>query len=138
MLFKRPWLVGAMFEFLLVLVVVNAARAVNAIRLWDYLAEIPLTASPLYMLITGVLWALRSLWVGWWVWQGKPQAPRALRWTITGYAFYFWADQLFLRVNPLRETNWPFMFALTAFVVLFTFLGLTHPNVVAFYEVKDE
>lgn len=138
MIFNRPWLVGALTEFMIVLVVVNGARVVSGIKLWDYLSELPLGVSPSYMVVTGSIWLVLSFIAGVWTWRGNRRAPWALRIVLAGYVLYYWIDQIFLRVSPLRTTNWPFMAGLTVFVLAFTFLSLLHPNVKDFYEVADE
>ena len=74
----------------------------------------------------------------WWVWQGKPGAPAALRIVTIVYLLYFWIDRWQLMTSPIRLTNWPFLLLATLLFGILIFTGLEIPEVKNFFGGEDE
>ena len=142
MIFKRPWPVILLLAGVLVFTAGMLLRAWNGIRFWDFLSGLPLSVSPLYLVLTGGLWALFGLRVMWWLWQGASWAPAALRHLTVSYVLYYWIDQLLVMTSPLRQTRWPFSSGLSILAILIVIFGLNQPSVKNFfggaYEQEDQ
>jgi hypothetical protein len=142
MIFKRPWMVFVLLVGVIVFTAGMLLRAWSAIRYWAFLSGLPLEVSPLYLALTGGLWALFGLRVIWWLWQGNRGAPAALRTLATGYVLYYWVEQLLVMTSPLRQARWPFSAVMSAAAVIVVMLILMHPSVKNFYggsyEQKDQ
>jgi len=142
MIFKRPWPVILMLTGVLVFTAGMLLRAWNGLRYWEFLSGLPLSVSPLYLVLTGGLWTLFGLRVMGWVWQGRATAPTALRYLTVSYVLYYWIDQLLVMVSPLRQTRWPFSAGISILAVLIVIFGLNQPSVKNFfggtYEQEDQ
>ena len=138
MFLKRPWLLIVLLVCTAVFTAVMLLRAWSALREWGFLARLPMTASPLYLALTGALWGLLGLRVMWWLWRGDQRAPAAVSTLTLGYVLYYWADQLLVMASPLRQSRWPFSAAVSAAAVIAVFLILKHPGVKDFFGGKYE
>jgi hypothetical protein len=121
----RPF--GVTLFALLVLIVagVNFTRLILAVRNWDFLASL-LPFSPLYLVITGLIWSAGGLVLTWGLWRGSAWAPR---WTMVAmliYSVYIWYDRLVMPGYQSRNQNWPFVLSVNLLLLLAGFLILTH------------
>ena len=133
MIFKRPWLVLLLFIFSLVFTVSAAARVWNGVQFYWFLDDLSMSVSPLYLVITGVVWSILGAATAIMVWWGNSLAKRVLISGTLLYSVFFWFEQLFLMSNPLRKTNWLFLVILTLIVFLVEVLSFQHPRVRKFF-----
>ena len=133
MIFKRPWLVILILIFIIGFLVINLLRALNAGQLWGFLSELPLAVSPLYLLLTGGLWSVLLLRLAWWVWQGDPRTPAAVKIVSVVYVLYYWAERIFLMTSPLRFTSWVFLLVISAGLVFSFFEIFRYDSVKSFF-----
>lgn len=142
MIFKRPWPVIVLLAGVLVFTAGMLLRVWNGIRYWKFLNGLTMSVSPLYLVLTGGLWALFGLRVMWWLWQGASLAPPALRHLTVSYVLYYWIDQLLVMTSPLRQTRWPFSALLSLLAVIIVIFVLYLPGVRNFfggaYEQEDQ
>lgn len=142
MIFKRPWPVIVLLAAVLVFTAGMLLRAWNGVRYWEFLSGLPLAVSPLYLVLTGGLWALFGLRVMWWLWRGKAMAPTALRYLTVSYVLYYWADQFIVMTSQLRQSRWPFSAVLSVLAVVLVMFVLNQPSVSNFfggaYEQEDQ
>ena len=73
-------------------------RIYSAIANWQVLIEFG--ASPVYILGTGILWALAGMGLIVVFWQAKPYAPAAGSATAGAYYAWYWLDRLVLQPAP--------------------------------------
>jgi hypothetical protein len=133
MIFKRPWLVLLILLFVIGFAVINLLRALNGVRLWGFLSELPLAVSPLYLVLTGGLWSVLLLRLAWWVWQGDPRTPAMVKTVSVVYVLYYWAERIFLMTSPLRFTSWPFLVVVSAGLAFSFFEIFRYDSVKSFF-----
>lgn len=105
----RPFSVTLLAVLVLMLAVMNLLRLLRAAALWDFLSEV-LTISPLYFVLTGLIWTITGGVLLWGLWRGRNWAPRITLLAFLAYSFYFWFDRLFLATGA-QMANWPFLAA---------------------------
>jgi hypothetical protein len=113
-------------------------RVWHGVQLLDFLGQLSLSVSPLYLIITGGIWAIAGGWTTVWVWLGHRRAPVSVIILALIYLTIFWAEQFFLMINPLRRVNWLFLGGLSVVVLLVIFLSFRHPQVRNFYGGSHE
>ena len=80
---------------------------------WETLVELPLSVSPFYLVITGLIWGLSGLGLGWSLWTGRPWARNfCLIYTLI-YAIYFWIDLIWVAETQTLQTRWLFNLIVT-------------------------
>ena len=104
---KRPFGVTLLSLGVLIIAVLNLTRLLSAIRFWLFLQEI-LPISGLYLVGTGLIWAVFGLPLFWGLWHGLTWAPGFSRIAAFAYLIYYWLDRLLLANHPGREANLPF------------------------------
>ena len=109
MIFKRPWLVLLNLLFIFGFAVINLLRAWNGVRFWGFLSELPLSVSPLYLVLIGGLWGILLLRLAWWMWRGDQRTPAAVKTVSVIYVLVYWIERLFLMTSPIRNTSWLFL-----------------------------
>lgn len=140
---KRPGSVTILALGVLIITTVNITRLVLSIRHWDFLLTWP-GVSPLYMVLTGLIWSLAGVLLLWGLWRAKQWAPRLMRATVLTYALYYWLDQVFLKDHPvsgavgseraLLPVNWPFAAGVTVICLAFTAWTLDRAKVKAYFK----
>lgn len=121
---KRPKSVTILAVLVLYIAVFNLARFYQAIQRWFLLEQI-LPFSPLYLIVTGVIWSLFGLLVFWALWRGIAWAPKITIISTILYNLYFWFDRLLMPSYPQRNANayfylivWSWIFAFTLWVTM--------------------
>jgi hypothetical protein len=138
MIFRRPWPILILSLAVLVFSTTQAARALNGAAMWDFLMDVQLTVSPLYLVLTGLLWAVLGLRVAWWLWHGRILARAGLQVLAISYTLYYWIEQFLLMTSPLRRTNWPFMAVVSVLAIAAAFLVPALPAAAKFLGERDE
>ncbi len=105
---KRPWSVTFLSVGVLSLTGTYLVRGIQAIRQWEFLAALPLTVSPWYLLLTGLFWGLAGLVLAAGLWWGAGWTPRAARTLALAFSLYYWGDRLLLAERSAALVNWPF------------------------------
>jgi hypothetical protein len=95
----------------------NLLRAYQALRGWNFLAN-SLFISPLYLLLSGLVWGGVGCVLFWALWRGLRWGPAYARLAITAYFVYYWVEWLWAAEQGWRGSNWPFMAALTAVLLV--------------------
>jgi hypothetical protein len=106
----RPFRVTILVIMVLTIAVIHLIRLVQAIHQWGFLSTWP-GVSPLYIALTGFIWAVVGLPLAWGLWCGKPRALRASQIIIPAFLLYAWIDRIFI-ANPMvtmqRDSSWYF------------------------------
>ncbi|HJW90932.1 MAG TPA: hypothetical protein VJ436_09875 [Anaerolineales bacterium] len=117
---------------MLTITTIYLIRLVQALFWWDYLATLP-GVSPLYLVLTGLLWTLIGLPLTWGLWQGRLKMLEATRLFALGFAAYVWLER-FLAANADGEmSNWPFAAGMTLVVLGVVLWALSRPAVKAYF-----
>ena len=138
MIFNRPWIIFVQFVSSFLFAFTAWIRFAEALKLWDFLKSLPLAVSPLYQVLSGLVWGVAGLWICYLVWRGSSKAPAALRILSVTFALYYWIDQFLVMTSEIRLTNWIFTGSLTIILVLLVFLSLKPAVVKDFYGEKYE
>mgnify|MGYP006281331189 CR=1 FL=1 len=109
----RPWPVSVLIVGVGLITLLRGLRAVLALTRWDFLTTIPITVSPLYFFLEGVLWSGVGgiLVVG--LWRGLPWGRWATQTAALLYSAWTWIVLLGLKAPEIRRTRWPFTLAIT-------------------------
>jgi hypothetical protein len=114
----------------------NLIRFYQAIRLWNLLSEFP-TVSPLYFVVSGLVWGAICLVLAWGLWLGCAPAWRfTLIFTLV-YTLVYWIDRLWIS-SPGLSANVLFIAGLNLILLLVIAWILTRPGVRLFFGVMHE
>src|SRR4030042_6295620 len=75
---RCPGSVTILMVGVLIITALNLTRLVLAIKEWDFLVSWP-GVSPLYILLTGLIWTLAGIPLLWGLWRAKNWAPRLVQ-----------------------------------------------------------
>jgi hypothetical protein len=143
---SRPASVTILALGVLIITILNLTRLVLSILNWDFLVSWP-GVSPLYMILTGLIWTLIGSLLLWGLWKARRWAPRLMQAVALTYALYYWLDHVFLRDHPaggvegaqqvLLPINWQFATVVTIICLVFTAWTLNRPKVKAYFDLID-
>lgn len=103
---ERPFSVTLLLFGVLINAVFYINRFYQALKLWDFLTKLPLSISPIYFILTGLLFGMAGLIVAWGLWVGGSWAPRATRVYVLAIAVYYWLDRLLIVNSEIsRESS---------------------------------
>ena len=139
---SRPRRVTYLTLGVLTIAGLSVVRFVMALRQWKFLGDLP-GVSPLYIMVTGLVWTLVAFPLVWGLWRGRSWAPRYTRVAALVYSGYFWAERLFLFDRTpghwihLPE-NAPFILAANLLLLIFTFWSTSGAKPDLFFGVTHE
>jgi hypothetical protein len=116
---ESPFSVTILSTMALILVVFNAIRFVTALLKRDLLLSLMPVPGPLYITVTGALWALGWLGVYLGIFFAKRWSDTAFLVLSFLYASYYWLDRLLFQPETERSN------ALFALIVTLAFFTLT-------------
>jgi hypothetical protein len=134
---RRPLAVTVLTGLVLILAVFNLARLLQATQKWSFLLTW-LSFSPLYLVITGLVWGLAGLALAWGLWCRKTWAPL---WTCVyflAYSLYFWLDRFLLAGSAERNLNAWFAASIDLLVLVWLVWTLRRQKVKTYFGDKDE
>ena len=105
---KRPLSVTWLALGVLSLSILQFIRLGMSLANWEFLVGQALSVSPLYLALTGLLWAVPSLMIAWGLWFGQGWSGRAVIAGAAAFTTYFWLDRLLLGRSQAAESNMPF------------------------------
>ena len=139
---KRPFSVTLLMLGVLIITVVNLTRFVLSLRVWSFLAS-QSGISPLYLAVSGLIWAVAGSFLIWGLWRAKCWAPRLMQAVALTYALYYWLDLLFLKDHPVNRAgmaislvlpiNWQFSAGVTVVCLAFMVWTLGRSKVKAYF-----
>ncbi len=138
---SRPFSVTLLALGVLIIAGLNLTRLILTVRQWAFLSSLP-GVSPIYLALTGFIWALTGLPLVWGLWRGLPWAPRLAQALALTYAAYYWLDHIFLAerlagqgnaASGFLPLNWPFAAAITAILMVFVSWTLSRPKTKDFF-----
>jgi hypothetical protein len=128
----RPFLVTLVALVVLTITTIYLIRFVQTLFWWDFLAGLP-GVSPLYLVLTGLLWTLVGLPLTWGLWLGRPKMLKATRLFAPGFAAYLWLERLLVANADGEMSNWSFAAGLTLVVLGLVLWFLSMPAVKAYF-----
>ncbi len=118
---RRPFLVTILVVLVLLFTIVSWFGFFEALQHRQFLQQLPLSVSPLYLLLRGAFWGLVGLALIWGLWFGHSWAWFAGQIVVLAYALFYWLDRLFLMISDALATRLTFEAGLTIGLVIFCF-----------------
>ena len=78
------------------------------------LQTLPITVSPIYLAVIGLIWSVLGLFLTWSLWTGKPWSQRAGFFLSLAYMIFFWIDLIWIAEPEVLQTRWLINLILTA------------------------
>jgi len=78
------------------------------------LQTLPVTISPYYLAVEGLIWGFLGLFLTWSLWTGKPWSQRAGLFFSLAYMIFFWIDLIWIAEPEVLQTRWLINLILTA------------------------
>jgi hypothetical protein len=110
---KRPWIITYLSILVFLFGFFHLLRFFQTLFQWAILDDLPLSISPLYLVITGVVWGLSGLVLGWSLWTGRSWAQNFCLIHSLVYAAYFWIDLIWIAEPSTIQTRWLFNLIIT-------------------------
>lgn len=118
---KRPFLVTSLVVLVLSFTIVAWFGFFEALQHRQYLRQLPLSVSSVYLLLRGAFWGLVGIGLIWGLWFGHNWAWFASQVVVFTYALFYWLDKFFLATSDALAARWPFEAGLTIGMVIFCF-----------------
>jgi hypothetical protein len=115
----RPFSVTLLTGLVLIIAIGNLIRTLQTIQKWSFLDNL-LQISPIYFLITGLLWGMLGLVFAWGLWKRESWALDWIKWIALLYGVHYWVDRLALTRSGTVNRNLLF----TTIVLIFVFVWM--------------
>lgn len=129
----RPFSVTLLAWIVLSLSALNLIRFGAAIFQWNALAEFAPRPGPLYILLTGLVWAAVGFPLAIGLWLEHRNGYRAALPVSLAYSIYYWLDRLLLQERP-AQSNWLFALAVTIVLLSLATFVTFHPKTRNFFK----
>lgn len=123
----RPITVTIYALLVLIIAVYNLIRFWSALQHWETLSRLGIQPGPLYIALTGLIWAISGFWLAWMIWTDRPGVKIAIIVAASSYLVYYWLDRLFFQ-NHIPQKNTPFVAGVAILVVFYTIFTLLLPS----------
>ena len=134
---RRPLSVTLLALLVFSVAILNFLRLVITAQKWAFLAGL-LPMSPLYLVLSGLLWCLAGILLAWGLWRGKPWGPKLTLISIVAYTLHYWLDRLFMPGYPQRNTGGYFLIGVNLLIVFLSLWALSRPRARYFFGEKHE
>jgi len=132
---KRPFGVTLLLWMVLSLLAWGVVRFFAALRWWDVLVEFGSRLSPLYLAITGAVWAVAGCVLVWSMWDGKKWAHRAILTSVLIWLIEYWIERVFFQ-SP--RANLPFAVTGTLLLGCATWISTFLKSTTDFFTRSEE
>ena len=120
---SRPFRVTLLAVGVLTIAGLYLLRLVEAVLQWKFLNSLA-GVSPVYLALTGLIWAGVGFPIYWGLWRGYARAARFVPSYLLVFALYYWLDRIWIANRAVSLTNWPVSAALTVIGLAYTFWAL--------------
>jgi uncharacterized membrane protein (DUF2068 family) len=132
---RRPLSVTLLALGVLTLAGINLLRFAVSLQQRAFLSSL-LPLEPLYLTISGLVWAVLGLLLVWGLWSGRGWAVLMTQIGILVYSTYFWLDRIFLAQGVGR--NWLFALALNLFLLVIVYWILSSRKAKAYFGALND
>ena len=132
---RLPFSVTLLALGVLIVAGIHLLRLFQTLQNWDFLAELP-GAPPIYLALTGLVWAAAGFPLGITLWRGNPPALRSVRFIAVAYIIYDWLNRFFaafLSGSLATGFAWGFSALLTVILLVWVFWTVSRPRVQAYF-----
>ena len=133
---SRPWSVTLLAVAVLIMTTLNLIRGWQAIAQWEFLVEL-LPITPLYQVLSGLIWSLVWLPLFLGLWLGWAWASQATLYAVLAYSVYHWLDRFLISVER-SNMNLLFSVVVNLALILATYLILSRRKTLAFFGVLND
>jgi hypothetical protein len=133
---KRPRSITILSEMIFLFSCLYLTRLVMTISQWDFLSHTLLKPSPIYLVISGLVFGMIGFPLAVSIWRGSSWAWRTVRLVIPIYLGYYWLERIILSSLTLWSLNWLFIFGVTVIVLLWTCWTISRPDNKAYFREK--
>lgn len=120
---SRPFRVTLLAVGVLTIAGLYLLRLIETVRQWSFLNGLA-GVSPIYLALTGLIWACAGLPLFWGLWRGHAWAARFAPGYLLVFALYYWLDRIWIANRAISLTNWPVSAVLTVIGLAYTFWAL--------------
>jgi hypothetical protein len=133
----RPFSVILLALLALFFSALNLARAIQTVQYWNILKAMALV-SPIYLLVSGLIWGVIGLGLSLGLWKGWRNAARSLLPFVLAYSLYAWIDRLALPGYAGRNQNWLFMLVINLLVLALVVWVMSRRKVKSYFGETHE
>lgn len=133
---KRPRSITFLSEVVFIFSCLYVTRLVTAIIQWGFLSHMLLKPSPIYLVLSGLVFGMIGFPLAVGIWRGSQMAWNALRLLIPIYLGYYWLERTILSSLTLWSQNWLFIIGLTIIVLVWVYWILSRQNTKEFFGVN--
>jgi len=109
----------------------NLLRCIAAFQQRELLASL-LPISPVFLMVSGLVWGIVGLVLAFGLWTGRPAAIGGTLIAALAYSLYYWIDRSLLAAGP-PAANWLFALLVNLVVLVVVFLILFRPKARTFF-----
>ena len=131
---KRPLTATILAVFGLIITGFYWTRAFSAFNQWGFLENLPLSISPLYLVISGVLLGTAGILSSLSLWFGWSFAPKLTPTAAALVTIVYWVEWFFLRISPLERSSFWFEFGFTILALGLILWALQRKKVRLFFK----
>jgi hypothetical protein len=97
------------------------------------LPDLPMSVPEWYLPLTGAVWGVLALVLGFGLLRGSRRAYRLLGWALALYLGWYWADRLLFVRSDFAQRSLPAALVISAIAVTLVTLALTRPSTRAYF-----
>lgn len=125
---KRPRMVTVICLMFLLIGVSHLFKFIQVLLNLRILQSLPLTVSPVYLAVDGLVWGVSGLILSWGLWTGQTWAGKAGLVLTLFFAAAFWIDLIWISEPEQLQTRWLINLVFTALGLSAVFLSLNLAN----------
>lgn len=127
-LLRRPRMVTVICLMFLLISVSHLFKFIQVLLNLRILQSLPLTVSPGYLAVDGLVWGVSGLILSWSLWTGRPWAGKASLVLTLLFAATFWIDLIWVSEPEQLQTRWLINLVFTVLGLSAVFLSLNLTN----------
>jgi hypothetical protein len=129
----RPRIITIASVVFLFISIFYLVKFIQVILQWQILVSLPLTISPIYLLLDGLIRGCTAVFLSWSLWLGKSWAQTAGMIISTSFVAATWLDLVLIAGPNTLITRWPFNLFLTLIGLPLFWLVLSHKSSKSFF-----
>jgi len=103
---KRPRILTVFSLGIFIVSLFHLYKFIQILINFQILQTLPITISPIYLAVIGLIWGVLGLFLTWSLWTGKPWSQRASLFLSLAYMIFFWIDLIWIAEPEVLQTRW--------------------------------
>jgi len=128
---KRAKSITFLALVVLIIAIINLVRMVQVIKQWHFLTTV-LSYPPYYLLFTGMIWGICSIYLFFSLWFGWRNTPLLMIGGTILYSIYIWIDRLVFSAAPF-DSNWLFILIINGLFLIYIVWTFRRENIKAYF-----